>query len=233
LLNWAARYFPIIRCLRSIEREGCTVLEIGSGSHGLVYLYHKPVVSCDVRFPAHPASPMIPVIASATLLPLRDGSFDAVVASDMLEHVASASRAIVISEALRVARRMAIFGFPSGALAHSLDEKLFADLTKAGTQPPDWLLEHMESAFPDGSLFAGLPAGWVVKNFGNEQIGFHDWMMRKEMNPVWNRFFRLAVRFFAPVVERLLRLADREPYYRMVYVVSRTARGMKNGNARV
>ncbi|WP_158793432.1 class I SAM-dependent methyltransferase [Granulicella sp. L60] len=59
---------------------------------------------------------MTPMVGSATSLPVPDKSFDVVLASDMLEHVPPTLRRQVIGEALRVARRLVIFGFPCGRL---------------------------------------------------------------------------------------------------------------------
>ena len=221
MLDWAARYFPILRCLRGFLGEGGSILEVGSGPFGLAYFYHKPLVGCDVSFSSAPLQPMRPVVASARELPFTNESFDAVVASDVLEHVACCQRKSVVAEALRVARRVAVFGFPSGPAARVLDEALFAELKKNGTEPPDWLSEHMEQEFPDESLFSALPREWRVQSFGNEHVRFHRWMVRREMNPWWHRAFRLWLKLFPSLTEGLLRLADRGPYYRMIVVVSR------------
>ena len=58
-------------------------------------------------------------------------------------------------------------------------------------------------------------------NLGNENIAFHSWMMRQEMS---NTFVRAsnAFRKFAPrSLERLLRRADKPPYYRQIFALSR------------
>src|SRR5271155_5182490 len=113
MLNWAARYYPILRALKqhSLLSTG-SILEIGSGPAGLGTFRKVPFVGCDLSFSWTPEWPMTPVIASATDLPFGDNSFDAVVASDVLEHIPPELRATVISEALRVARKLVIFGFP-------------------------------------------------------------------------------------------------------------------------
>jgi Methyltransferase domain len=164
---------------------------------------------------------MMPVLCSGDRLPFSDGSFDAVVSSDVLEHVPPQKRPDVIAEALRVTRSVAVFGFPNGPAAFDLDHDLYSDYKKRGTQPPEWLEEHMLYPFPTGDLFAELPAGWKMKVVPNESLAFHVWVMRMEMNRWRDRFFRLALLLAPSLVEWLLRRTDREPSYRMIFVLTR------------
>jgi SAM-dependent methyltransferase len=221
LLNWAARYYPILRRLRSLLGEDGSVLEVGCGPFGLAYFYRKPMVGCDIHFPSAPSERMRPVRARAHELPFLDGSFDAVVASDLLEHVVAAQRQSVVAEALRVARKLTIFAFPFGPYARMVDEALYADLKRKGIQPPGWLSEHMDQPFPDQLLFEQLSADWQVETFGNEHVGFHDWLIRKEMSPRFDRVFRWWLKTCPFWTEALLRIADRPPYYRMIVVAIR------------
>lgn len=221
MLNWAARYFPIIRLLRRSGVDGGSILEIGSGPCGLAYFYKRPVTGCDVHFSSRPRAPMRPAIAWATRLPFRDFSFDGVVASDMLEHVEPLQRPDVIREALRVARTVVVFGFPCGARAQALDEALLNEYRRLRRTPPDWLLEHMEIPFPKPELFDELPDGWRVEKFGNEHLRFHYWMVRREMRMRWNHVFTACLNLSPRAIELALRLADREPCYRQIFVIAR------------
>ena len=112
-------------------------------------------------------------------LPFEDAFFDAVVASDVLEHVPPEWRKAVIGETLRTARRLVIFGFPCGEEAHKADEVMRQEYISRNSRPPVWLDEHMLAPFPEGTLFRDIP-GWSVTQFGNENIKFHAWMMRRE-----------------------------------------------------
>ncbi|PYV26778.1 MAG: hypothetical protein DMG27_05785 [Acidobacteria bacterium] len=221
MLNWAVRYFTILRVLRRFIRDGEPVLEIGAGAHGLAKFYHYPFVGCDIRFVEQPRRPMLPVLCSGTALPFADQSFDAAIASDVLEHIAPERRRVVIGEALRVARRAAVFGFPSGADAFAIDQRLLADFQRRGQVPPEWLEEHMLHPFPGPDLFEGLSADWTVGSFGNEHLRFHYWLAHKEMDPLWSRFLGVLPRVVPSPLELALRLVDREPFYRRIFVVAR------------
>jgi hypothetical protein len=164
---------------------------------------------------------MMPVVASALQLPFGDLSFDAVIASDMLEHVPPQGRQSVIHEALRVARRLVLIGFPYGRRAYALDQRLWAHYRKLNVPAPSWLDEHMAFPFPDGSLFSDLDPGWTVKSIGNDNLWFHAWLVRRQLSARWSRLFALAQRMALGPLEHVLRLADWGPCYRRIFALTR------------
>ena len=226
MLNWAARYYPILRILNehNLLSSG-SVLEIGSGPYGLGTFRKVPFTGCDLSFPTPPKWPMTPVIASATDLPFDDNAFDAVLASDVLEHIPPGSRMTAIREALRVTRDLAIFCFPSGAIAQDADRALRDFYLRKRIDVPSWLEEHMLASFPDESLFDSLRfdslSGWNTTKVGNESIHFHSWMMRQETRWPFVYASMQLLRLAPRLMEKLLRLADRAPYYRQIFVLSR------------
>ena len=221
MLNWAARYYPILRALKQhgLLTEG-SLLEIGSGPRGIGTFRKVPFTGCDIHFPDPPIWPMTAVTASAADLPFADRSFDAIVASDVLEHVPPELRDRVIAEALRVGRRLVIFGFPCGLEAHRADEDLRRLYLSQHVEVPGWLDEHMLAPFPEPAHFRNLP-GWTVVQFGNENLDFHLWMMRQEFSRAFVRLSGVARRGAPWLLESLLRRADRPPFYRQIFVMSR------------
>jgi len=220
-LNWAVRYFPLLRVLREGLAPGDRLLEIGSGPYGLGKFYKHPFVGSDVTFSAPPEKPMLPVRCSGTKLPFGDASFAAVVGSDVLEHVPPEHRSTVVREALRVTRKFAVFGFPSGLLAHQKDREFHDYMKKKKIELYDWLEEHMRYPFPDQTLFEGLAPEWSVEIFGNEHIRFHDWVVRRELSGIACRLFAILLKLVPRAVEALLKLADRPPFYRIIVLVTR------------
>ncbi|MGA7822546.1 MAG: class I SAM-dependent methyltransferase [Candidatus Sulfotelmatobacter sp.] len=221
MLNRAARFFPILRELRRRLPSGGIVLEVGSGSLGLGEFWTGDFVGCDVAFSSRPAQNMRAVQCSGHELPFRDACFDAVVVSDVMEHVRPGQRKQVVAEVLRVARNVVVFGYPCGRAAFELDQELYRDYQRRNLPPPVWLEEHMLHPFPDEDLFAGVLTGWKSKVFPNETLQFHHWMMKREMFRLWDRSFSLALRIMPGLVERALRRVNQEPSYRKIFVLTR------------
>jgi len=222
MLNWAARYFPILRVLKQQLAERDSLLEIGSGSVGIGKFYRAPFVGCDISFSFRPKPPMTPIVATAATLPFGDQSFDAVVASDVLEHVPPDQRMVVVQEALRVVRKVAVFGFPSGGPAAEYDRRLAEAYDRGQQDRPAWLQEHMQyQPFPTEGLFKELEPEWTVSSFDNENVVFHNWVMRQEMHRFGRFCFLVLLKTVPRLMERLLLRADREPCYRRIVVVRR------------
>src|SRR5205823_14125015 len=143
-------------------------------------------------------------------LPFPDQSFDAVVASDVMEHVPPEGREVVIGEVLRVSRKLAVIGYPSGNRAFDADKRLREDYLRRKIDPPVWLEEHMMHAFPERELFSNLLPGWTLEEFPNESLSFHNWMMRMETYRPLNYLFRFGLLIVPKMIERFLQHMDVE-----------------------
>jgi hypothetical protein len=138
-----------------------------------------------------------------------------------MEHVPPDWRDDVVSEVLRVARAVAVFGYPCGPAAFALDRRLHEQYLSRKVAPPIWLEEHMMNPFPDGELFSKPRTGWKVKSVPNESLDFHYRMMQMEMYRPLDYLFRVGLLVIPSVIEKLLRRVDREPSYRRIFVLSR------------
>lgn len=197
------------------------MLEVGSGSMGLGEFWPSRFVGCDIAFAQRPVDNMRAVRCSGHQLPFGAGAFDAVVVSDVMEHVPPEHREQVVSEVLRVARKLAIFGYPCGQSAFDVDRKLYSDYKSRHETPPTWLEEHMLHQFPDEDLLVRLPACWKKTVIPNESLRFHYCMMRLEMFRLLDYGFRIALRTVPRFVERFLQRVNREPSYRKIFILTR------------
>lgn len=221
LLNRAARYFPIIKILDENKLSNShSVLEVGSGSIGLGQFRKVAFTGCDIYFPTPPEPPMKAIVGSASDLPFEDRSFDAVVASDVLEHIPPEARIKVVNECLRVCRSIAIFGFPCGPLAWEIDRKLHQSYLTAGEAAPVWLQEHMDHAFPTSDVFNAV-TGWSIQEMPNEHLRFHLSMMQLERHHRINRAFSVLLESVPWLLRPILNLANRRPAYRNIFVLKK------------
>ena len=121
----------------------------------------------DYGAAAGPAGPARAVVGDARALPFEDGSFDVVVAVDLLEHVPAADRRLVVDELARAAARRVVLACPAGPAALEADRALAARLARA----PPWLDEHLANGFPDPDEVRGWlePRGRLQVR-GNEHV---------------------------------------------------------------
>ena len=160
LLDPQLRYRAAVRLLQRLaDLPAPKILDVGSGPAGLAYFLKQPVVGVDVDFAlqdlaVHP-SPIVPVRASATMLPFHDRSFDGVVSMDTIEHLPKEYRALAIKEMLRVARRVLVIGFPFGPASAGFDREALLEERLRGN-PLNWREEHVRHGLPDEETHRAL-----------------------------------------------------------------------------
>jgi SAM-dependent methyltransferase len=223
VLNWSLRYLPLVDLLDRCDAT--TVLDVGSGVHGLSTYRPGTVVQTDLRFDAGTTLPpgrgtAVYVAANAERLAFADESFDFVVSLDLIEHLPVAARPSALIELCRVARRGVIVGFPSGPAAQRTDRCLARTLAALRRKEPDWLTEHLDQArYPDAKTVTGaLPTGWRVDcevPLGNALLTFV--VVLAEHLPVVHRLTALIDRIYrrrGPVAA-----CDRGTTYRAMWLL--------------
>lgn len=218
------RYVEIARLVRSSLGPGAhRVLDVGDTAGYLTLLEPELwVVGIDLSLEAERLDGNRPLLADGTRLPFPDDSFDAVVSSDVLEHVPPARRAAFLDELRRVSRELVVvaapFDTPGVAGAEEL-VRTYALLARG--EPERFLDEHHENGLPDldrayADLVVGGRDGAVVGN-GN----LWDWVAamvlryqvesRPALDPLgrsFDRFHNAALAWRPP----------RPPFYRHLLV---------------
>lgn len=242
MLNHVFRYEPVAA---ELARAGVSdLLEAGSGSRGIAphLLEPCPITACDVAFDDYGTGDhgrpgaVARVEASVTALPFEDGAFDAAIGLDLLEHIAPADRPVAISELARVASRLVVIGCPCDAPARAVDRRLEACFHAVARPVPQWLIEHLDTPFPDSIELQRLAARvGTVRVVPNESLASHWTVSLLEGLPivwrasVWgSEILRRGLRSpsrsrLARAIVRALRGWDRGPCYRTIVIIEKPA----------
>ncbi|MGU5731246.1 glycosyltransferase [Aeromonas jandaei] len=147
------RYFTVSKIVENLseDKDTITVLEVGANGHFklLEFLPKANITFSDIE--DHPAPAHINFIkADATNLPFKDGEFDFVVSTDVLEHVPSELRDSFILECFRVSKVAFILACPVDNGFTPDIEKITNDTFKNLHHGTDfrWLKEHEEQGLP-------------------------------------------------------------------------------------
>ena len=235
------RYGAIVRALRANlgAGSGLRVLDVGdTAGHLQSFDADLRVVGVDLNIATERLGDPVIARADGAHLPFPDGSFDAVVSSDVLEHVPPPSRPAFLAELRRVSSDLVIVAAPFDTPGVAGVEELVRRyaLLSTGTKQLQ-LDEHQDHGLPDldaavGVLSAGPEVGGaepggsvVVQGDGH----LWDWLVVMLLR------FQLESR---PALEPLaagydvlynLSLADRSllpPYYRHLLIARRSGEAM-------
>jgi SAM-dependent methyltransferase len=230
-IDAAWRYAAVVDELRDIWRDDLEIVEIGSGSAGLTEWVEHPVTGVDVAFErtAGSTAPLLrQVEGSATALPFADGSFDAVLCLEMLEHLPEADREPAVREMLRVLRPggRLVATFPAGDTARRLDAWLNKRFRRRQGRDHPWAAEHLEHPLPDAARLAAA----VEQLSAEVRVRAHAWapawklvhlLYTVEWGYPWTRVAGVHTTPGARLLFRALRRLDRGDCYRTILVVQR------------
>ncbi len=220
------RYGAIVRALRANLGGGpLRVLDVGdTAGHLHGFDADLQVVGVDLNIAAERLGDPVIARADGTQLPFADGAFDAVVSSDVLEHVPPSSRAAFLAELRRVSNGLVVVAAPFDTPGVAGVEELVRRyaLLSTGTKQAQ-LDEHQDNGLPDlEATVEVLSDGATVAIQGDGHLW--DWLVVMVLR------FQLEAR---PALEPLeagydmlynLSLADRSllpPFYRHL-VIART-----------
>jgi hypothetical protein len=165
MMNQGLRYERVLRYLESRGVE--SALDVGSGASGLAAWWPGPVTGVDLRFDGAPPPNLTTVTGSVFDLPFEDRAHDAVVCTDVMEHLPPERRPEAMAELLRVSSRAVWVSFPCGADAAAADRRLADIAHRVGKDAPGWLQDHMEHGLPTLDEALSWPApgfrrGWAM-----------------------------------------------------------------------
>jgi SAM-dependent methyltransferase len=174
-----SRYGAIVRALRATLGPGpLRVLDVGDGA-GYISAFDPGVeaVSVDLHPTAEPLAGTVRLGADGTRLPFANGTFDAVVSSDALEHVPPRLRDAFVTELARTSRGPVLlaapFDTPGVAGAEELVRRFVLLVTGDAQEQLD---EHRDHGLPDvdavAACFTDLGLHVAVAGTGN----LHDWL---------------------------------------------------------
>jgi len=227
MINQVIRYVPIVNILKNgYLRSGIKILEVGSGSNGIGDYIQFEFVGCDIKFEGKINPNLLPVIGSAELLPFRDNIFDAVVSSDMLEHIENKKRAKVIDELVRISKDLIIIGCPCGKKSESCEQKIALWYQLTRRKYPDWLSEHLENGLPSESEIRSIlnekKLSYHVVN--NENTLVHLLVIIFESTPIIGNVLSKLARLFLTILTikpTIFKFLNFGTPYRKIFTISR------------
>ncbi len=174
------RYGGIARCLRATLGPGThRVLDIGD-SAGYLRTFDPDleVTAVDLSLSGTPLSGTSRVQGDGTALPFADRTFDAVVTSDVLEHVPGPARPAFLTELHRVTDDLLIVAAPFDTAGVAGVEELIRRYALLATSAPQSQLdEHRDNILPDLDQTASV----VRECFGEVTVSgngnLQDWLV--------------------------------------------------------
>jgi ubiquinone/menaquinone biosynthesis C-methylase UbiE len=153
--NWditiAMRYQPVVDLIRLKYTPADKLLEIGPGELGILPYIDSSysITGLDIDFGASSQKNRMHMVKQKNKhFPFTNNSYDFVYSLDTLEHVPPENRETTIFEAIRVAKKSVLIGFPSGLAAKLSDLFLDKYYTFTHRSQFPYLHEHLEYGLP-------------------------------------------------------------------------------------
>ena len=144
----ALRYAPVVAIIKKTKLENSKILEIGSGSLGIVPYFKRGIDAIDVDFGGPQTEMLKKHKGNAWELPFRKNAYDVSISVDVLEHIEPGLREKAIFEMLRVTKKMAIIVVPSGDESARQDQALQKKWNLTFSEKNQFLEEHVKYGLP-------------------------------------------------------------------------------------
>lgn len=221
----ALRYYPVVQTIKKLNLADSKILEIGSGSLGIVPYLKREIDGIDIDFSGPQTKLLNKIKGKANNLPFLKNSYDAAISVDVLEHLNKEDRFDAIYETLRVAKRLVVVVTPVGELAQEQDRKLDEYFFKKFGRRNQYLVEHVTNGLPkteeilvfiDKSL-RKLNKKAKVESFPNLNLSVREILMRTWISNS-KFFYYLYLKGFLLLLP-LLKLLNFGNCYRRVFVI--------------
>ena len=152
------------RIVSRLAGDPATLLDVGGVAGELaLFMPGTSIVTANVEEGAD-------VVFDGITLPFEDGSFEAAVSLDVLEHVPRDQREIHIADLARVAKNRVVICCPLGSEAHNAAEHELADWHESVTgRRHRFLDEHLERGLPTEEELRALAAAAPIRF----ELSFH------------------------------------------------------------
>jgi len=152
--DWAMRYGPIMRRWKRTLPPDARIVEAGANEAGYARFTGVKTICVDIDHAglkrARTVQAAMCVVADIAALPFRNGSADAILSIDTLEHIAPEKRAAALAELLRILapHGAGVLSFPTGTGALRVESRI-RDRYRAMTgETFRWLEEHSLEGLP-------------------------------------------------------------------------------------
>lgn len=176
----AQRYAVTAMAIEALRQPGQTfsILEVGANLYRRLgsLLPRDRIIYLDLEIPADMKADSDVVEGDATALPFFDGSFDVVVALDVLEHIPVPKRRDFLSHTTRVAGLMTIVAAPfDNPQVRAAEADASAFWGRLMSERYRWLAEHVENGLPNLDEIQALLTG----------LGLHHWSIGHGQLDMW------------------------------------------------
>lgn len=221
----ALRYAPVVSAIKNKKLEGSKILEIGPGSLGIIPYLKRSIDGIDIDFSGPQTNLLNKIKGSATKLPFRRNSYDVTVSVDVLEHLKEPERKLVVSEMLRVTKKLAIIVVPIGEQSQEQDRELKVHWERIFSEKNQFLSEHVQNGLPKAEEIlvtidkAARSLGKKVKVKSSPNLNLK---IRKILMMTWITKYELIYYLYLKgylLLLPILRLANFGACYRRVFVI--------------
>ncbi len=142
------RYIPVVNEIKKRNLEDSKILEIGSGSLGIVPYLKRNIDALDIDFSGPQTNYLHKIKGSADNLPFNNSSYEVTLSVDVLEHLKPQNRKRAILEQIRITNKLAVIVVPCGEESELQDKMLREKWNLLFKEKNQFFEEHIRYSLP-------------------------------------------------------------------------------------